>query len=260
MNESFDCAPAAAVLLSAWRDGRQLSNLPPEIRPDTLARGYDVQDALIATAGDPIAGWKLGVGSPIAMRRAGIARPLIGAMLASHCHRSGDAVAIRQGRPVTIEFEIAFVLGRDIEPDAPAFDPLDAVSATHVGFELVLSRFTDRRAVGHPSFVGDNVGFAAFVLGAAIDRRQVAEVISSVSVEIDGVSLAHGLQGDELSDPVTALAYLVAHARERGITLRRGAIVTTGAAAQPIDVQHPEFDLAARYLDSELRAHVTTAR
>jgi 2-keto-4-pentenoate hydratase len=59
MSEPFDPAPAASLLAAHWRNGTQLTELPPEIRPRTLHEGYDVQDRLIAEMGEEVSGWKL---------------------------------------------------------------------------------------------------------------------------------------------------------------------------------------------------------
>jgi 2-keto-4-pentenoate hydratase len=251
MNKPFDPAPAASLLATHWRNGTQSTELPAEIRPRTLQEGYAVQDRLIAVMSEKTAGWKLGVGSPLAMRNAGLDRPLVGRILASHCYRSGDAVRLPNQAPATVEFEIVFVLGRDIEPSEALNSPLDAVSTTHPAFELVLSRFADRRAAGWPSFVGDSVGFEASVIGDPIDPAQIAEVIRTVTVT-GGKDMARGLSGDDLTDPVKSLEYLIAHARERGIVLKRGELVSTGAIAKPFDLAVPA-EIVARFLDSELR-------
>jgi 2-keto-4-pentenoate hydratase len=253
MSEPFDPAPAASLLAAHWRNGTQLTELPPEIRPRTLHEGYDVQDRLILEMGEEVSGWKLGVGSPLAMRKGGLDRPLVGRILASRCYRSGDTVRLPNQAPVTVEFEIAFILGRDIQPDSPPVSPMDAVSTTHPAFELVLSRFVDRRAVGWPSFVGDSVGFEASVIGDAIDAADIDEVIRTVTVTANGKEMARGLSGDDLTDPVKSLDYLIAHARERGLTLKRGEIVSTGAIAKPFDLAGARAEIVARFLGSELR-------
>ena len=146
-------ASAASTVLQLWQDGRRFDALSADLRPRTLSEGYDVQDAFIAMTGDVVAGWKLGVGSPAAMRKAGTERALIGRLLCSRCTivdfaAPAPIVTIAAARPVTVEFEIAFVLGRDVKAgDAPR-NLMDTVAAVHVGIELVLSRFVDRRTVG----------------------------------------------------------------------------------------------------------------
>lgn len=255
MAEAFSTAAAASLLAAAWRSGNQLDELPAAMRPRTLSEGYAVQDDLLARLGESSAGWKLGLGSPQAMRKAGIERPLAGRILKSHLHRSGDIVQLPNRAAVTIEFEIALTLARDILPGDVPIAPEDAVSAAHAAFELVLSRYVDRRAVGWPSFVADNSGFEASVIGGAVDPGRIGDIIGSVSVSADGEVRAGGLTGEELTDPFSSLAGLMAHARERGLILRKGEIVSAGALARPFDIAG-EATIVARYLEAELRVQV----
>ncbi|MEP7259709.1 MAG: fumarylacetoacetate hydrolase family protein [Usitatibacter sp.] len=251
MKAHYDPAPAADLLANAWRSGEQLTDLPADVRPVSLAQGYDLQDAFIKRMGGG-RGWKLGVGSKAAMRAAKIERPLVGRVLESHLHRSGDTVVMPNAAPVTVEFEIAFVLGRDIAP-TDKLDPMSAVERKHVTFELVLSRFVNRRAVGWPSFVGDSVGFEALVIGEPItDMEGVAR---TVVIQADGQEVARGLTGDDLTDPVVSFGYLIEHARERGVTLQRGQIATLGAIGKPFDLPQGA-EVVARYLDAEIRVTI----
>lgn len=185
------------------------------------------------------------------MRKAGIKRPLAGRVLRSHLHGSGDIVRLPNRAAVTVESEIALILARDILPGDAPIAPEDAFSAAHAAFELVLSRYIDRRTVGWPSFVADNAGFEASVVGDRIDPDRIGDVISSVSVSADGGVRASGLIGEELTDPFSSLAGLMAHARERGLTLRKAEIVSAGAVAKPFDIAG-ESTIVVRYPESEL--------
>jgi 2-keto-4-pentenoate hydratase len=189
------------------------------------------------------------------MRKAGIKRPLAGRVLRSHLHGSGDIVRLPNRAAVTVEFEIALILACDILPGDAPIAAEDAFSAAHAAFELVLSRYTDRRTVGWPSFVADNAGFEASVVGDAIDPGRIGDIIGSVSVSADGEARAGGLHGEELTNPFSSLAGLMAHARERGLTLRKGEIISAGAVAKPFDIAG-KATIVARYLESELRVQI----
>ena len=241
----------AALLADSWRAGRQLTGLPPEMRPSTLSEGYELQDAFVRQVGHPIAGWKLGMGSRAGMRAGGLDRPLAGRVLSHRVFRNGDTVRLPHAAPVTVEFEIAFVLGRDIAPGDKLPDPLAAVERMHTTFELVLSRFVDRRAVGWPSFTGDNVGFEALIVGDPLS--DIAGVAESVVVEADGKEMARGLTRDDAVYPLSAFDHLIDHARSRGVTLKRGEIATLGAIAKPFDLAHGAH-IVARYSGGVLEA------
>lgn len=257
---SFDPAATARLLLAQCRSQNQLEALPPELRPATLQDGYAAQDALFAAAGGVRAGWKLGVGSPAQLRAGQLSRPLIGQLERARLYPSGAQVQVPASGAITVECEIAFVLARDIAPQAGReVEPADIRHAC-VTFELVRSRFTDRRAVGWPSFVADNVGFEALIISEpfspGLDADRLREVDASAAVLLDGQVKARAQTGDDVTDPVRSLAALYAHAADRGITLRAGDIVTTGAMCKPFDIDGPGHTLTATYLDQTLTVSV----
>jgi 2-keto-4-pentenoate hydratase len=252
MSTAFDAGQAAAVLMETWTARRQIDALPAGSAPATLQQGYLIQDRFIDSTQDFVCGWKLGVGSPAAMRAAGASQPLVGQLIASRCYVHHDDIVLSDAGAVTAEFEIVFVLGCDVAPDDEP--PVAAlVESAHVGFEFVLSRYVDRRAVGQPSFAADNVGFEACVLGPKIALDEIPGVVSTVSVCVDGVEKGRGLYGDDATDPWLSLHSLLAHARERKLTLKRGELVFTGAAAKPVVIDARAFELTATFLEREVR-------
>ena len=252
----FDPAATASVLAKAWRSGELMSGLPLNVKPQTLEQGYDAQDAFFELGEGKRAGWKLGVGSPAAMSSAGLLRPLIGQLERSRLHASGVHLSLPADSPVTIECEIAFVLDRDLPPlPGRTIDPQD-IRTTCVTFEVVRSRFVDRKVVGWPSFAADNVGFEALIVGKSIceglDLGALSELAVTTVVYLDGEPKAKGLFGDTATDPLASLAALYAHAAERGETLRAGDIVSTGAMCAPFDIQGKGHVLSVTYFGKTL--------
>lgn len=233
---NYDAAPAAELLARRWQDGIQIAALPESVRPVDLHQGYALQQAFFDTTGELRGGWKLGLSSPAAMRAAKLDRPLIGQLPVSRCVREGAPTPVHREGAITVEFEIAVVLSRDIAPGQAPADVRDAIGGVHTAFELVRSRFMDRRAVGWPSFAGDNVGFDWSVLGREIDAEDIDAVIESCEVRIDGDTRARALSGDQLVDVYDSLRHLMDHAAEYGLTLRQGEIVSCGAIAAPFDL------------------------
>lgn len=238
-DSTYDPFPAAAILAEATRSGARLAALPADCRPQTLDQGYDLQDAVMRHSRER-GGWKLGVGSPAQLRAAGLRRPLIGQLEAARCHADGAALRLPPDGSVTVECEIAFVLDRDIPPARERVPAPADIRHASVTLELVRSRFVDRRAVGWPSFVGDNVGFEALVVSQpfclGLDADALKRVNDSAIVTLDGEIQASALSGEAATDPIRSLTALFAHAAERGLTLKAGEIVTTGAMCQPFDV------------------------
>lgn len=244
---------SAKILFDAWNSGELLTELPTSCRPTTLDQGYLVQEELLKRTGDSLAGWKLGVGSPLAMRKGGLSRPLVGQILKNRYFTSGVEITLPALTPITLECEIAFILDRDLPPlSGRAFDPSD-IRSTCVTFEVVRSRFKDRKSVGWPSFVADNVGFEALVVSdpicKGVNMNLLRSLNESITVYLDDFPKAKSLSGDEATDPLVSLSALYDHAAEHGITLRAGDIVSTGAMCEPFDISGTGHTVVARFLD-----------
>ena len=249
---AFNPEPAARFLAEVWRGKQQVAELPQAVRPADIGQGYDIQDRLIEFLGHPVVGWKLGVGSAKLKQQSGLGRSIAGRVLGNRRYDPGATVRLSFAAPVTIEFEIAFVLGQDIDHRFSG-DPKSAIAETRVTFELVMARFVDRRTVGWPSFAADDSGFEALIVGEQIDERQIPELLSSLVVSIDAQERARAATGDDATDPYGALTDLFAIARERRMVLPKGSIISTGSASMPFAVSSPKADVSASYLGKKLR-------
>lgn len=256
--QSSDYNPASTAerLLGCWRSGELLTSLPPALKPSTLQQGYDAQDELFKAAGGRRTGWKLGVGSPAALRAGNLDRPLVGQLDSARCYPSGTTLLLPAYTSVTLECEIAFVLNRDLPPVTGRVVEAADIRATCVTFEVVRSRFVDRKAVGWPSFVADNVGFEALIVGDALcdgaNSQKLRELAESAVVYLNDEPRARGLMGEAAIDPLASLAALYAHAAERGETLRKGDIVSTGAMCAPFDLQGSGYHVSVKYAGKAL--------
>src|SRR5690606_27780363 len=110
---------------------------------------------------------------------------------------------------------------------------------------------TDRKVVGLPSFVADSVGFHALVIGQRVETANIAAIARSLVVLLDGKQIVGAATGDDAIDPVAMLGHLMAHASERGLTLRKGDIVTTGTLSKPFETTSPG-QITAKAEDIEL--------
>jgi 2-keto-4-pentenoate hydratase len=254
---AFDPSVTAMQLLQSLRNRTLLERLPADTRPTTLEQGYVAQDAFFEAAGGTCGGWKLGAGSPAAMRAANLSRPLVGQLDQARLHGSGAHLQLDPAAPITIECEVGFILERDLPPDPGRTINAADIRATCVTFEVVRSRFIDRKSVGWPSFVADNVGFEALIVGdtfcSGLDEALLHELADTVVVDLDGQPRARSLTGEAATDPLNSLKALYAHAAERGVTLRAGDIVSTGAMCEPFDIVGTGHELSVRYFGKVLR-------
>jgi len=243
MTTAFDPVPAARLLAQVWHGSKQIAELPQAIRPANIDQGYDVQDRLIELLGIPVVGWKLGVGSAKLKQQSGIGRSITGRVLKNRRHYPDATVRLSFSAPVTIEFEIAFVLGEEAK---------SAIAETRVTFELVMARFIDRRSVGWPSFAADDSGFEALIVGERFDEQQIPELLASLSVSVNGQEKARAAAGDDATDPYGALADLISIARERKMILPKGSIGRPRSVSIPFAVSSPKGEVSASYLGKRL--------
>jgi len=259
VTKPFESPQAIKLLLDAWRSGRQLTELPADVRPQTLDQGYDLQDCLIEELGEEVVGWKLGVGSVKGKRDSGIGRSIAGRVVKSRVYAVGDAVPLPDNAPATIELETAFVIGRDIAAGtAPIHDPLSVVNEARLCCEIVRSRFADRRAVGWPSFAADDGAFHALIIGPQINHVDFPRTMQSLLVKVDGQDKVRAAQGEDVTDPVIALQDFFHLTHERGMRIPRGSIVTTGSMSVPFNLESNAL-IEATCLNARL-AFATTLR
>lgn len=249
--------PDAAVLRlqRAATSGQLLVELPLAERPSTVDDGYLVQTTVLAAGGEPLAGWKIAGASPRCVRGEVPAVPLIGGVVPSRILRSGASLEIHAGAPLTLEAEVAVSFARDV---APADEPFDhtLIDGVFAAIEVVRSRFVDRKAVGQPSFAADNVGFHALVCGAAVDLAPGAAFQANVEMRFNDQVIATSMLGDDRTQPFQALSFLWSEFARRGITIPRGAVITTGTLTLPVDVTGPGL-VEARVGDTRVALRLT---
>lgn len=237
----FDPQPAAKRLAQAWRQGLRLAELPAEERPADIAEGYVLQAALQPLLGDSVAGWKIAGSSVNGLKAAPHGAPVFGFLRESCMHPSGAVLAAPPaGAAFTVEVEIAVRFGREVVPAREAFDAASMIESAHLAVEVVCSRFIDRKAVGVPSFIGDDAGFHAFILGDALPGGIASPLLHApATLWHHGELVGPATAGDDRTDPLAALALFWRHAAAYGYTVPAGAVITTGLVIKPWDTSAP---------------------
>lgn len=220
-------------LLRAHARRERFATLEADGRRLSLDEGYAVQDlyveAMRRAAGDAIAGYKIGLTSPVMQQMCGIATPVQGRILASRVHAGGCTLALSSYGRLGLEFELAVRVARDIESVPPDWQQLaPSLDAIAPAIELVDDRAADYDGLDAASLVADNAWNAGIVLGDwSAPPADLAE--RSGRVRIDGAEADSGRVGDALEHPFASVHWLAAHLAGRGRTLERGMVVMTGS-------------------------------
>lgn len=227
----FDVERAASILLEGRRQRRLIEPFTPG--PAGPEEAYAVQDAVARRLG-PVGGWKVGAKAPGETPNA--APLLCELMRTSPAVFPADTLHL-----IGIEAEIAFRLGRDIEPRSeplPRDEIWASVQSVHAAIEIVDTRLADWRKADRLWVLADNQSNGGFVYdpdGIAFDDETFAE--ASVRLAVDGRTVVEGRGGNPAGDPRWLVEWLVNHCAQRRGGLRAGAIVTTGSCTGMIFVE-----------------------
>jgi 2-keto-4-pentenoate hydratase len=241
--EIFAPASIAAQFVEARQHGVAVPGYPGGVIPQTLAEGYQCQDAAIDLWPDALVGWKVGLVPPQHRERLNAER-LAGCIFKSKVwDATSEPTPFRAiaGGFCAVEAEFVIRLGKDA-PEAKtawtAEEAADYVGELLVGVEIAGSPLATINVLGPPVVASDFGNNDGQILGAAIENwRDVAWDEMTAETFIDGVSVGTGGAAAIPGSPLAALAFLLGHVAARGRPLKAGMIVTTGASTGIHDIK-----------------------
>jgi 2-keto-4-pentenoate hydratase len=231
---------AADILWRARLDRRRLEELPVHCRPQSLAEGYAVQDAMTTLARQPVLGWKIAATSEAGQRHIGVNEPLAGRLFADFVLGDGARLVAGPMLMRVAEAEFAFRLGHDLDSRSMTYEVeevVKAVAALHLAIEVPDARFERFAEVGPAQIVADDAFASWFVLGPEVpDWRRIDLPRQPVRMMRNGALAGEGRGANVLGDPRIALAWLANERSKRGAALKAGDIVTTGTCLTPVAI------------------------
>jgi 2-keto-4-pentenoate hydratase len=232
---------AARIIASSRRNRSALKALPPDIAPKDEAEGYRVQRAvhdLLLPQSGALAGYKIGCTSKVMQQYLDIPHPCGGGVFARGIHESGVRLRAADYLRVGVECEIAVRMGRDLAAgQAPltADSVADAIEAYLPAIEIVDDRYARWETLGAPTLVADDFFAAGCVLGRAVPRIAVPDLLAVTGrALINGAEVGSGTGADVLGHPHHALAWLANHLANEGRGLFAGQIVLTGSLVKTV--------------------------
>lgn len=201
------------------------------------------------SAGRRVSGRKIGVTSKAVQQQVGVDRPDFGTLFADTEYGDGVEIeAIRLIQP-RAEAEVALVLERDLDSPPHGFaEVIRAVAFALPAIEVVDSRI-ERWDISIVDTVADNASCGMYVVGSrpvplsAFDARTVP-----MRMTLDGEEVSTGIGAACLGNPVHAARWLADTMSERGIPLRAGDVIMTGALG-PMVPLGPGQELVAEFGD-----------
>lgn len=230
-------AQAADFLWRTRIEQRRIEALPDHLRPHTLAEGYAIQDAMVASAAQPVSGWKIAATSKAGQAHIGVTEPLAGRLFKNFILEDGAHLPAAPLHMKVMEAEFAFRMARDLPPRSAAYgqaEVCDAAADLHLAIEVPDARFEHFAEIGPAQIVADDAFASWFLLGQQVpDWRRLDLAAQRVRAVNNGVVAAEGTGANALGDPRLALTWLANHLVQRGIGLKAGDIITTGTCITP---------------------------
>jgi 2-keto-4-pentenoate hydratase len=207
--------------------GVVLSSVPVPLSPTSAMQ---VQALVQGRLGRAIGGWKVAIGP----QQLPVAAPLLDLY--------SDASEISHFPNCTIEVELAVHLRKDLpRRETGAYersDILDAIENVVLGIEVIGGRFESAANVPFLSFLADNLGNRAYVVGDSVPLAALSEVNGlDCHVTLDGQPLYQAPASHPAGDPLLPLlAYANAQSDHLG-GLKAGQVVTTGTLCGVLPVR-----------------------
>lgn len=199
-----------------------------------VAAAYDWQraytDAVMGASGR-VSGFKLAVNGKPQMAHFGVTEPAWARIFSDEIYQSGAAVSRAGFSSVSIEPELAAILGDAVENLSGPVNrkgALEVIAGFHGAIELIDQRNMPLSQVTLPQAIALNVFNAGIVLGAqriAPDDLDVSEL--HVALRLNGETVAETV-GTAPQDPVEAVAWLLNQLLAQGIPLHAGMVVMCG--------------------------------
>jgi 2-keto-4-pentenoate hydratase len=231
-----DPATIAGRFLSARRAAGGLDAYPGDF-PATLDEAYAVQDAAIAAWGREVVGWKVGRINPPLSERYGadrLAGPIFAAETLSADGEVPEMPVFAQGFAAG-EAEFLLHIGRT-PPAGQARFTLDEaaglIDAVHVGIEIASSPLGAINKLGPIAVISDFGNNNGLVVGPAIaDWRSSGFEQWPVTARLDGVAVGTGRAAAFPDGAIGAARFLFELMARRGIKLRPGQWISSGAVS-----------------------------
>ena len=237
----LDIRQKAERIVELFRRRQPSEILPAELYPANLDEAYAIRRAfqeIEETMGrGVIAGYKIGLTTPVMQKLCGVNEPCYGAIFAREVHHRRAALSARDYCRLGVETEIALRLGDDLPAAGNPQQVAGAVESCMAAIELIEDLRYDYKRLDAAALVAGNVWNAGVIVGAPVTgwaALDLARVTARLS--INGREIGSGRGSDVMDNPLNALAWLADKLAAARMPLRRGMIVMTGSM---VPIQYP---------------------
>ena len=229
-----NAATIAGRFLSARRAAQALHGYPGDF-PDTLAQAYEIQDEAIAGWRKPVLGWKVGrVNPPFSEVHATdrLAGPIFTVVEAEESS-APTPMPVFPGGFAAGEAEFLLRIGEAPPAGKSTFtleEAADLIDSVHVGIEIASSPLPTINELGPVAVISDFGNNNGLLVGPTVENWQASGFEDwTVATVIDGVEVGRGTASGFPDGAIGAARFLFELMARRGIPLRVGQWISSGA-------------------------------
>ncbi|TDL72494.1 2-keto-4-pentenoate hydratase [Rhodococcus qingshengii] len=237
----MDIQKAATALMEAEKEKKPIAPFTSSTEEISVDDAYKIQLYQIRRKvenGAAIVGKKIGLTSKAMQEMLNVNEPDYGHLLNDMMYGDGDTISLNKFIQPRIEFEIAFVLKRDLTgPGVTMNDVIDATDYVVPALEIIDSRIKDWQ-IKFEDTVADNGSSAGAIIGstnAKLDDLDLAKVAMTVSRNGEFLDSAFG--SAVMGHPAEAVAWLANALGSYGISLYAGEVILSGALSKAIPIE-----------------------
>src|SRR5258705_1070148 len=239
MNQQTKHGELAARIRAAYA-GVLIAPIRTQLADLDVDAAYAIQQENTAywqAEGRRLVGSKIGLTSRAVQKQLGVDRPDFGVLFADMIVAEDQPVAAERVLQPKIEAEVAFLLDRDVDVEAPTIaDVLRAVAYAMPALEIVGSRITNWD-IGIVDTVADNASSGLFVLGGPVRRLDGLDLRAlQMQMTRREEVVSKGTGAACLGNPLNAMVWLAGELARRKRPLRAGEIVLSGALGPMVPV------------------------
>lgn len=237
----MDIQQAAVALMEAEKAKKPINPFTSSTEAISVDDAYQIQITQIrhkVDNGAKIVGKKIGLTSKAMQEMLKVDQPDYGHILNDMVYEDGETISLNQYIQPKIEFEIAFVLNKDLKgPNVTIQDVFEATEYVVPTLEIIDSRIKDWE-IKFEDTVADNGSSAGAVIGkqtAEIHHLDLAKV--EMKVYRNGEFLDSAVGAAVMDHPANAVAWLANSLSIYGISLHKGEVILAGALSKAIPIE-----------------------
>lgn len=240
MQNDLTIQQAADRLFDANKNKAVCAPVRDIIGDSDIEKAYSVQEINTKrklNAGEYIVGYKVGLTSFAVQEQLGVDQPDFGVLTNTMQLDKAQSISVSELMQPKAEAEIAFILGKVISSRIESIhDLVGCIDYACASIEIVGSRIENWN-IRITDTIADNASASHFILGDQhVALKDIDVVQCKMQMTKNGEVASTGTGKACMDNPLIAAQWLINTLVSRGVTMKKGAIILSGALGPMVNV------------------------